>query len=81
MRKKSLLLAFALAWGLTLTADSLDDVKANPCITASNHYAYPDKDLPELTPTPEGYEPFYMSHYGQTRKPMAMRAKTNTTSR
>lgn len=65
MRKKSLLLAFAFAWGLTLTADSLDDVKANPCITASNHYAYPDKDLPELTPTPEGYEPFYMSHYGR----------------
>ena len=65
MTQKSLLLALALACGLSLAADSLDDVKANPCITASNHYAYPDKNLPELTPAPKGYTPFYMSHYGR----------------
>ena len=36
--------------------------------SASNHYAYPfgtDVDLPTLTPTPEGYEPFHIDHYGR----------------
>lgn len=35
--------------------------------TASNYYAYPypEKPLPALTPTPEGYEPFHMEHYGR----------------
>mgnify|MGYP002666341815 CR=1 FL=1 len=65
---KKLFLAIALvanASGLTLVADSLDDVRENPRITASNHYAYPDKDLPELSAAPAGYEPFYMAHYGR----------------
>ena len=36
--------------------------------SASNHYAYPfgtDADIPELTPAPAGYEPFYIDHYGR----------------
>ncbi len=65
MKKILLLLAIAIANGWAANADSLDDVKANPCITASNHYAYPDKDLPALTPAPKDYEPFYLSHYGR----------------
>lgn len=53
------------ACGLSLMADSLDDVRKNPCITASNHYAYPDSGLSALTAAPAGYEPFYMLHYGR----------------
>lgn len=54
------MLGIGSIWG-----DSLDDVKADPRITASNHYVYPDKNLPQLTATPEGYEPFYLAHYGR----------------
>ncbi len=28
-------------------------------------YPYPEKPLPQLTATPEGYEPFHMEHYGR----------------
>ncbi len=64
---KKLFLSTLLFMGCfaAIHADSLDDVRKNPCITASNHYAYPDKDLPELTPAPAGYEPFYLAHYGR----------------
>lgn len=58
------LIAASAGWG-ALMADSLDDVRDNPRITASNHYAYPDDSLPVLTPAPAGYEPFYMAHYGR----------------
>ena len=36
--------------------------------SASNHYAYPygtDVDIPDLTPAPVGYEPFFIDHYGR----------------
>jgi hypothetical protein len=36
--------------------------------SASNHYAYPfgsDVDIPDLTPAPAGYEPFFIDHYGR----------------
>ena len=36
--------------------------------SASNHYAYPfgtDADIPQLTPAPAGYEPFFIDHYGR----------------
>lgn len=58
----SLLLSTGVA---SVVADSLDDVRENPRITASNHYAYPDDSLPPLSEAPQGYEPFYMAHYGR----------------
>lgn len=35
--------------------------------TASNYYAYPypELPLPALTPSPDGYVPFHMEHYGR----------------
>ncbi len=33
--------------------------------SANNYQAYPDKDLPKLTPAPEGYKPFFINHYGR----------------
>ena len=33
--------------------------------SANNYLAYPDKDLPKLTPAPEGYKPFFLNHYGR----------------
>lgn len=65
MRKFFLSAGCLLLGTASLLADSLSDVRENPCITASNHYAYPDKALPELTPAPKGYKPFYLTHYGR----------------
>lgn len=33
--------------------------------TAGVHYAYPEKDIVPQTPTPKGYEAFYISHFGR----------------
>ena len=38
---------------------------ANHNRSASNHYAYPAEQLPQLTPAPAGYEPFFINHYGR----------------
>lgn len=42
-----------------------DEISSNPCKSASNYYAYPASDLPELTPAPNGYYPFHIEHYGR----------------
>ena len=63
---------FAFFVGMMLTVASAfaastvrDDLKANVLVSANNYQAYPDKNLPALTPAPAGYEPFYMNHYGR----------------
>ncbi len=49
------------------SASLRDELKADPCKTASVYLAYPwlDKSPALLSPTPEGYEAFYISHYGR----------------
>lgn len=41
-----------------------DEIKANPRLAGSNYTAYPDP-TGKLTPTPLGYTPYYISHYGR----------------
>ncbi len=43
-----------------------EDIMANRFLAGSNYLDY-DRQLPTkaLTPTPKGYEPYYMSHYGR----------------
>lgn len=73
--KKIILLLLALTV-TTVAADArkrmtqktaLEQIKENPRLSASNllAYPYPASPLPELTPAPEGYRPFYISHYGR----------------
>ncbi len=63
---KKLLLIFALsAFAFNTLADTRAEFKADPRISANNYHAYPDKNLPVLTPAPEGYEPFFIDHYGR----------------
>jgi hypothetical protein len=54
---------------LTLNATTpLKQVTGNFDRSASNHYAYPygtDVKVPVLTAAPQGYEPFYIDHYGR----------------
>ncbi len=50
---------------LTLTAGVREDFKANPKRSANNYQAYPVDGFPALTAAPEGYEPFFINHYGR----------------
>lgn len=54
----------SLSWA-GMIAGTRDDMAANPLLAANNYRAYPDQNLPVLTPAPEGYEPFYIDHYGR----------------
>jgi len=65
MMKKLLLIIALSAFAFNTLADTRTDIKADPRISANNYHAYPDKDLPVLTPAPEGYEPFFIDHYGR----------------
>lgn len=40
------------------------EIHDNILLSASNYVAYVDPTVP-LTPTPKGYEPFYLTHYGR----------------
>ena len=64
MRKNFLLLIVALT-ALVVSASVKDDFKQDIRRSAGNYWAYPDKDLPELTNDPEGYQPFFINHYGR----------------
>ena len=68
MKKFTFILIAALAC-LSLNATTpRKQVIANFDRSASNHYAYPygtDVKLPSLSPAPQGYEPFYIDHYGR----------------
>ena len=50
---------------MSITAGVRDDFKANPKLSANNYQAYPDTNLPAITPAPAGYEPFFINHYGR----------------
>lgn len=63
--KKNLLLVFALMLNLTISAQQArKDFKQDITMSGSNYVAYPGPQK-ALTPAPEGYEPFYISHYGR----------------
>lgn len=58
----SILLLFAGAQAQSIVRKAFaEDIHRS----ANNYYAYPDKDLPRLTPAPAGYEPFFINHYGR----------------
>ncbi len=64
--KRNLFLITLLAISLTAGAQQArKDFKADRNLSASNYLAYPGPLQAKLTPTPKGYEPFYLSHYGR----------------
>ena len=63
-RIASIFIVVLVGW-LSLTAGVREDFKANPWLSANNYQAYPDRDLPAITAAPEGYEPFFINHYGR----------------
>ena len=64
--KKSLLAAALFAVLLPLQAQTNPDrdIRENPDRAAAVHHSYEYIASPE-TPAPEGYQPFYVSHYGR----------------
>ena len=65
--KKHLLLILALIAVIAVQAQTIarNAFKEDIRRSANNYQAYPDKNLPELTPAPEGYVPFFINHYGR----------------
>jgi hypothetical protein len=43
----------------------IDLIKANPAYASCNYNTYPDSIPNNLTPSPKGKKPFYISHYGR----------------
>ena len=60
-----ILLLFAAAALSAAAQDPRDEIAADPRLSGSNHLAYPGPKQGRLTPAPEGYRPFYISHYGR----------------
>ena len=65
MRRFTLTLAILLLGVLAISATVREDFKANPKLSANNYQAYPTQGFPAITPAPEGYEPFFINHYGR----------------
>ena len=65
MKRIFLIISLALVGVMALTAGVRDDFKANPKLSANNYQAYPTSGFPAITAAPEGYEPFFINHYGR----------------
>ena len=51
---------------LSLAAQTaFNKIERNPNFAAGNYGLYPEGKRPQLTPAPQDYEPFYISHYGR----------------
>ena len=63
--KKLLFTTIITLFAITATSQSVrDDLKRDIRYSASNQMAYPTP-TGKLTPAPENYKPFYISHYGR----------------
>lgn len=66
MKRLSILLFVAAMTSIMAAQTAQEEIKANKFLAASNYLDY-ERQLSDkpLTPSPKGYEPFYMSHYGR----------------
>ena len=60
-----LLLASCLLSLATLAQSARSFIERDYNFAAGNYALYPENDMPQLTPAPQGYTPFYISHYGR----------------
>lgn len=65
MRHPIITLAMMMISLLANAQTARQDFKENIYRSGSNYYAYPGPIQENLTATPNGYEPFYISHYGR----------------
>ena len=65
MRKNITVFVFLLTALNMLAQIPREEIRDNILRSASNYYAYPGPLQETLTPSPAGYEPYYISHYGR----------------
>ncbi len=65
MRKAILLLSALLMTAVVQAQTARQEIRENIFRSGSNYYAYPGPTPCALTTAPEGYEPYYLSHYGR----------------
>lgn len=65
MRKILLAAVLSLLITTLYAQSACDEIYENSLLSASNYMAYPGPTQRQLTPTPRGYKPFYISHYGR----------------
>ena len=56
---------FSLFTGIALAQTTKKEIFNDIYRTGSNYFAYPGPKQQKLTKAPEGYKPFYISHYGR----------------
>lgn len=65
-KRLSLILVFTVLSLSIIAQTAREDIAANKYLAASNYLDYNRQLTTEtLTPTPKGYEPFYITHYGR----------------
>ena len=70
---RTIIITLSLAFSLTISAQTrqayeksaLEEITADKFLAGGNAVDYDRLPRKALTPTPKGYEPFYMSHYGR----------------
>ncbi len=65
MKRNIFLCAAILLCGMAMGQESRQEIHDNILKSGCNYYAYPGPQQQELTAAPDGYEPFYISHYGR----------------
>ena len=83
MKRFVFLVGVALLVSLALNAqDAKTLLKENPERLANIHHSYEPPETIVDTPAPDGYEPFYLSHYGRhgSRYHTSMRAVTRVST-
>lgn len=61
----AVLLLIAGSSGACFAQSYKEAIEQDPARLAGNFYVYDGNALPALTPAPEGYEPFYISHFAR----------------
>lgn len=66
MNYRILIFTVSVAMSVTAMAQTSKKIIFNDIYrTGSNYFAYPGPNAKKLTKAPQGYEPFYISHYGR----------------
>ena len=56
---------FSLCAGIAIAQTSKKEIFNDIYRTGSNYFAYPGPKQQKQTKVPDGYKPFYISHYGR----------------
>ncbi len=67
MKRRMTMVLLSMTMAMTATAQTArEEIKANKFLSASNYLDYDNNPATKaLTPTPKGYEPYLMNHYGR----------------